>query len=643
MKVGIYLCGCGSLISGMVGVEAIREAVRSFPEDPFVTAVDFICSADGEARFVAALQREQPDRVVIAACSPRDHEATFRRCLSSAGINPYLLQTVNLREQIVWVTPDPREATEKAIRALSGAVNRVKLQEPLEVIEREVCSDTLVIGAGPAGLKAALALAAAGRRVILVERGAAIGGLPVSFEKVFSTMECSVCMLEPAMMEVLHGEYAANIELITLADVKELNGYYGNFHVTLRQRARHVSLTRCIGCGECVAVCPAIRNNGRRAIDFDYAGALPSVPFLDEASCLRFRGGACQLCSGVCPVATDVISYGDGEELLEREVGAVIVATGAGLYDSSRVAGLGYGTLPDVYDSLQFQNILSTNSPGGGAITTRNGSSPASIAIIHCVGSLDRRHIPYCSGICCQYALTFSSQITAQLPDTMITHYHRELVLPGKQGSALHQKLRDSRQITFIRYSSMDELAVSSDDDGGMGISLGGAVTPVDMVILCSAMVPGEGAAGLAIMLDAPVDSGGFFQELHDRMDACSSSMKGIYPVGTCREPMDIQRAVNEGLAAAALVQAGLQPGRKIIIEPIHAEVDASHCSGCHLCLSTCPYRAITFDAHTNSAVVNPLLCRGCGVCVAACPASAIRGLQFTDEQIMSEIKGHLV
>lgn len=642
MKTGIYLCGCGSLLSDVISAEAVRENIGPLPDDSFVATVDFVCSEAGEAAFVAALEQDAPDRVVIAACSPRDHEATFRRCLAKGGINPYLLQIVNLREQITWVTPEPAEALGKAVRALRGAVARLQQQEALTDIEREICPDILVIGAGPAGIKAALALAGAGRRVLLVERGASIGGLPVLFEKVFPAMECAACMLEPAMMELLLGELSGNIELLTLAEVTGLKGFYGNFHVTVRQRARHVSMTHCIGCGECAAVCPAMRSDGRRAIDFSSDAALPHIPYLDESACLRYRGAPCQLCSAACPVAADVITFEQGEELLEREAGAVIVATGASLYDAARVAGLGAGILPDVYDALQFQEMLSTSGPSGGVITTADGRKPSAIAIIHCVGSLNAAHVSYCSGICCHYALTFSSQIAAQLPEARITHFYRELVLPGKQGNDLHQRVRSSGAVTFTRYDGSDELSIDLVSNGEMSVTVRGAATVVDLVVLCSAIVPSEGANLLAGLLDAPLDGQGFFLELHERMDACSSRMKGIFPVGACREPMDIQRAVNEGLAAAALVQAGLQPGRKLVIEPLYAEVDQSRCSGCRLCGSTCPYRAVSYDRSTGRAAVNPLLCRGCGVCVASCPASAIKGLHFTDDQIMAEIKGQL-
>lgn len=627
MKIGVYLCGCGTMISEKISFDEICSALLDFPEPPSVSVIDFICSPEGQAAFIEHLKRECPERVVVAACSPRDHEATFRRCLIEAGINPYLLQSVNIREQIAWVTSSPEEATQKAISALRGALSRVRLQRPLEALSLEICPDVLVVGAGPAGLKAALTLAEAGRRVTLVECAPSIGGLPVLFEELFPDLECAACLLEPSMMDVLHGEHSERIELLTLANLTEAKGYYGNFLITIRQRARHVSQTDCIGCGQCAEVCPAIRADGRRAIDFAYVGALPNLPFLDEEACLRSKGEPCRLCQAACPAGGGTINLDEPAQLLERQAGAIIVAVGAGLYDISRLTGGTTGWPADVYDGLQFQHLLSANGPTGGSIVMKDGGAPASIAIVHCAGSLDSEHVRYCSGICCRYALAFSHQILARLPEVKITHYHRELVTPGKRGSDLLQSLREDRRVSFRRYQDFKELSL---------------MPGTDMAIFCSAVIPGNGGGQLAAILDAPLDRDGFFQELHGQMDACQSVMKGVYPVGACHEPMDIRNAVTEGAAAAALVLAGLRPGRKLEIEPIQAEVTEQYCSGCRLCISVCPYRAITFDQHRRVARVTALLCRGCGACVAACPASSIRGHHFSDDQIMAEIKGLL-
>lgn len=649
MKIGIYFCNCGSNIADMISAEAVVEAARSFPDTPYVKTVDFICSEEGKLEFEASLKSELPDRVVVAACSPRDHEATFRRCMANAGLNPYLMQMVNIREQIAWVTEDSAVATEKAIRAIRGAVFRVRRQQPLEKMQLEVNCDALVIGAGPAGMKAAMSLAEAGRSVVLVERTPFIGGLPVRFEELFPALECAPCMLEPLMGELLHGDNAERIELLTMAELVEVTGFYGNFIARIRQQPRHVSLHECIGCGECVEACPASTLNRfnsnaseRKAIDFAFAGVLPNAPFLLAESCVRSRGEECRACKDACPMGEDVINLDEAETIVERKIGAIILATGAGLYDVSRVAGMGMGTLPDVYDAMQFERMLSSTGPTGGEIVTSEGNAPSSVAVIHCAGSLDENHKPYCSGICCQYAFKFNHLIAAKLPDTTITHYHRELVMPGKEAHTLLRHAIHNRNTCLKRYDSISELAVTRDDNGRLQVNARGELSSADMVILCPAVVPAEGADRLSAMLEVSCDSYGFYRELHGRTDAAQSTIKGVYLAGTCQEPMDIRAAMLEGMAGAGHVLAGLQPGRMLEIEPITAEVDETHCAGCRLCISVCPYRAISFNKEHNASSVNPVLCHGCGTCVAACPAGAITGHHFTNDQIMAEIEGVL-
>lgn len=649
MKVGIYFCNCGSNIADKISSERIAEAAATFPGSPYFKAVDFICSEGGRVQFEESLKGERPERVVVAACSPREHEATFRRCMANAGLNPYLLQMVNIREQIAWVTEDPAVATAKAVRAIRGALSRVRLQQPLEKRRLEACPDALVIGAGPAGMKAALALAEAGRSVVLVERTPFVGGLPVRFDGLFPTLECAPCTLEPLMGELLHGDHAGKVELLTMSELIGVTGFYGNFIAKIRQKPRHVSLHNCIGCGECAEACPATTvnefNGGatlRKAVDFAFAGVLPNVPFLLEEACVRSKGEECRACKDACPIGEDVVDLEEVETVVERTIGSIILATGAGLYDASRVGALGMGTLPDVYDALQFERMLSSTGPNGGEILTSKGSPPASVAIIHCVGSLDSEHNPYCSGICCRYAFKFNQMISARLPGRSITHYHRELVMPGKEAHTLFNRAFREGNSSMVRYASIGDLAVSADASGCLQVSLKGEGAPADMVILCQAVVPAEGSDRLSAMLDVSRDSYGFFRELHGVTDAAQSGMKGVYLAGACQEPMDMRSAILGGMATVGYLLAGLQPGRMIEIEPISAEVDEARCAGCRLCVSVCPYHAITFSGERNASNVNALLCRGCGSCVTACPAGAVTGHGFTDEQIMAEIEGVL-
>jgi heterodisulfide reductase subunit A len=414
-------------------------------------------------------------------------------------------------------------------------------------------------------------------------------------------------------------------------------------------RPRHVSLHTCVGCGECVAVCPVATGNEfncnaseRKAIDFAFAGVLPNVPFLLDDLCVRCRGEECRACKDACPMGEDVIDLDEAGTIVERRVGAIILATGAGLYDASRVADLGMGTLPDVYDALQFERMLSSTGPSGGEIRTADGRPPASVAIIHCVGSLDDAHKPYCSGICCQYAFKFNYLITARLPETTITHYHRELVMPGKDAQTLYQHAVNNRNSSLKRYEVIADLAVTRDDTGRLRVSANGEDTPADMVILCPAVIPAEAATALSDLLDINCDSSGFFRELHGRMDAAQGTIKGVYLAGACQEPMDIRTAMLEAMAGVGHTLAGLQPGRMIEIDPAGAEVDETRCSGCRLCISVCPYRAISFDPQFNVSRIKAVLCHGCGTCVSACPAGVITGHHFTNAQILAEIEGML-
>ena len=393
--------------------------------------------------------------------------------------------------------------------------------------------------------------------------------------------------------------------------------------------------------------CPAKTKNEfnsnaseRKAIDFAFAGVLPNAPFLLEEICVRSKGEECRACKDACPMGEDVVNLEEGETIVERRVGSIILATGAGLFDASGVvAGPGTEVLADLYDALQFERMLSSTGPTGGEILTSHGNHPSSVAIIHCVGSLDEAHKPYCSGVCCQYAFKFNHLISARLPETTITHYHRELVLPGKEAHTLFSHAVRNRNSMLKRYESSKDISVSRNSDGRLAVGVG---DEFDMVILCPAIIPAEGADTLSALLDIRCDTFGFFRELHGRLDAAQSSLKGVYLAGACREPMDIQKAMQEGMAAVGHTLAGLQPGRMIEIDPCTAEVVETRCAGCHLCVSVCPYRAIAFNSEQNVSTINAILCHGCGTCVSACPAGAITGHHFTSEQIMAEIEGVL-
>lgn len=648
MKIGVYFCNCGSNIAERVDAELVRQGVGEGAS--YFKTCPFICSEDGKAFLERDLREEKPDRIVVAACSPREHESTFMRVLEQAGLNPYQMQMVNVREQIAWVTEDPVKANSKAIQAIKAALRRVALHELLERQELEVSAAVLVIGAGPAGLKSALALAEAGRQVILVEKSPVIGGLPVLYEEVFPNLECGPCMLEPVMAEVLHGEFAEHIELLTLAEVSEVAGYFGNFLVKIRQKPRFVDLEQCVGCGECFEPCPVSAphpfNAGmdeKKAIGFGFAGALPNAPYLDTSLCRRFTEGSdCRACSAACPMGEEVVVFDDREKIIERQVGAVVIATGASLYDCSAFPNLGYGRLADVKTALEFERMLASNGPSAGEIVTSGGEAPGSVVFVHCVGSLDERHRPYCSGVCCQYAFKFNQLLQSRLPEASIHHLYREMVSPGKEEYALQHAARENPQASFVRYDTIEELAVLGGTTG-QKVRLGdGREICADLVVLCPAVVPNADAEKLGAQLEVSLDRFGFFEELHGRMDSSRSKIRGVYLAGACQAPTDIQRATSQGMAASGHILSELAEGRKIELSPLFASVYPERCAGCKVCANVCPYRAIGFDAENGVSVVNAVLCHGCGTCVAACPAGAVKANHFTGEMILAEIEGAL-
>lgn len=652
MRIGVYFCRCGTNISERIDPDLLREKILPLHGDQVFQPVDFLCSEEGKEFMGSDIKVNMIDRVVIAACSPREHEQTFMRILSDADINPYLMQMVNIREQVAWVTQDKAEATEKAARLVASAIKRVLLHEPLQKREVDVCPDVLILGAGPAGLKAALGIAGAGRKVTLVEKAPVIGGLPVRYEELFPSMECGPCMLEPLLAEVLHGEHSGNIEVLTLSELAEVVGAYGNFTARIRQKPRYVDMDKCIGCSECVDACPVSAGNEfnfgmseKKAIFFPFAGSLPNAPSIDGGVCLRTKGKDCGLCRDVCPVEGAVV-LDDCEKVYERQAGSVIIAIGGNVYDCSNLPNLGFGRIKDVFTGPEFERMLASNGPTAGEVRTSGGNAPAAVAIIHCVGSLDINHKEYCSGVCCQYALKFNQLISKKLPGVKIYHFYREFSVPGKDEFTLLRNAGQNPNSVFIRYSDIRELAVATKDDGIMvgyrNISGQENCVSAEIIILCPAVTPSSGSSTVGAILEMSLDRQGFFEELHAGMDPVQSRIRGVFIAGACQSPMDIQKAMSQGMAAAGYVLSGLVSGRKLEINPVNAVVDTQKCSGCRVCISACPYKAITFGAGEKVSKVNDVLCRGCGTCVAACPSGAIKGNHFTTEEIFAEIEGIL-
>lgn len=644
--VGVYICECGPNIKEGIDLSDVISYVENLENVYFVKKVNLLCSEKGKETLLKDLQEKKPTHLVIAACSPKEHEETFRKLLKEAGFNPYLFQMVNIREHCVWLMPDKKQATQLSKVMIKAAIKRVINHEPLVSKEIETCPDVLVIGAGVAGISAALTLAQKNRKVFLLERLPYIGGKVVRYEDVFPHLECASCMLEPKIDEVLHHE---NIEVITLAEVEEILGFYGNFLVKIKRKPRYVNTKLCISCGACIEACPVEVKNEflggltlRKAIYFPFPGALPPAPLIDSQNCLHLKGENCDACQKAC--AFGAINYQEKEVQQEIKVGAIVIATGFDLLDVKKIPQLGYGKIENVYTSLEFENILSSSGPYKGEIRLKDGRSPTSIVFIHCVGSRTPLYREYCSAICCSYLAKFTYLVKEKLPDASLIHLYRDFCFPIKEMQRFFEKkVKRLQNVEFIRIKDINEIKISQEGKKiCILLSSDNKKIECDMVVLAPALEGSQNNEKIAKLLDISIDEAKFFIPLHSKLSPQQTTNEGIFICGGCRYPQDITTSVTEGKSAAGEILKRLIPGEKIELEPTISVVNKDVCSGCKTCIGVCPYKAISFDEEEKCAVISEVLCRGCGICSATCPAGAIEAKHFTQNQIKEEIEGLL-
>ena len=651
VKIGVYICDCGSNIAGKVDVPAVVEYALQLPFVAVAREYKYMCSDPGQELIQKDIKELGLNRVVVAACSPTMHEPTFRKACADAGLNQFLFQMANIREHSSWVTEDPDEATEKAKRIVRAAVTRVPFQRPLESIIVPMNSEVLVVGGGISGIEAALKLAQAGHHVHLVERDPSIGGHMAQFDKTFPTLDCSACILTPKMSAL--GKHP-NIDLLAYSEVVEVKGYVGNFKVKVRKKPRYVDIDKCTGCGLCTEACVVakVRNefneglDNRRAAYIPFPQAVPLKATIDPQKCLLLSRGKCkQPCVGAC--GPEAIDFEQKEELLDLEVGAIIMATGFAPFDSAREARYGYGKLENVITSLEFERISNASGPTGGHILCKNGEPPRSVAILHCVGSRDENYNEYCSRVCCMYSLKFSHLIKEHLPEAEVYQCYIDMRCFGKGYEEFYKRLMNEGVI-FVRGRAAEVTAAPKDDPGGRLMvtvedTLLGLVRhlPVDMVILSSALEAQPDAKEVAQTFGFGCSSAGFYIERHPKLEPVSTVTDGIFIAGCCQGPKDIPDCVAQAGAAAAGALA-LVDNKTVAIEPTIAYIDPDKCSGCRICIGLCPHNAIMRDEERGVAQVIEAACKGCGVCVSACGSNVPQQAGFLDDQIFAEIEGAL-
>jgi heterodisulfide reductase subunit A len=654
-KIGVYVCHCGTNIAGVVNVAEVSTwAKDKLGENGVVVSRDykFMCSSLGQELIQKDIKELGLTRVVVAACSPHLHEKTFRNACKGADLNPYLCELVSIREQDSWVHTDKVAATEKAKAIVSGGVARVEHHEALTPLRVPIHPDSLVVGGGIAGIQAALEIADAGYHVYLVEREPSIGGHMAQFDKTFPTLDCSACILTPKMVDV--GNHP-NITLLTWSEVTKVDGFVGNFAVTIKKKARYIKEADCTGCGICQEKCPKkvvddvfeAGMGNRKAVYVPFPQAVPKYPVLDRPNCTYFIKGTCKACEKFCP--TGAIDFTQQDQDITVQVGNIILATGWDLFDVKRIPQYGYGRLANVFTSLEFERLSNAAGPTGGNVVLRDGKTvPKTVGIVHCVGSRDQNYNPYCSAICCMQSLKFA-HLVHEKTGAEVYNFYIDIRTPSKGYEEFYQRLLEEGT-HFVRgkVAEVSNVARTPQEEGRLVVQVEDTLIgkqrriPVDMVILSAGLQARHDAKEVGKLFGISCSADAWYIERHPKLDPVATMTEGVFIAGCAQGPKDIPASVAQGAAAAARVLGKIQQ-KEIALEPVRATVNADACSGCRICNDLCPFNAILFHEDTMVSEVNPALCQGCGTCVAGCPAGAISGTGFSNEQILSQIEGLLL
>jgi heterodisulfide reductase subunit A len=650
LRIGVFVCDCGLNIAGSVDTEAVRQFAEKLPNVVVSVRNKYTCSDPGQAEVKKYVKENNINRVVVASCTPRMHEVTFRACVSEAGLNPYLFEMANIREHCSWAHLHDREtATSKAKDIVRMAVNKARYLTPQEETQIPVTDRALVIGGGVAGIQAALDLADAGHPVTLVEKEASIGGIMAQLDKTFPTMDCSICVLGPKMMDA--GRHP-NINLLTGSEVESISGYVGNFKVRIRKKARFVDETLCNSCGKCAEVCPVVVQDEfqqgfatRKAAHIPFPQAVPSSYAIDMKNCLGNNPITCGKCIDVCE--KNCIDLNARDKVMDVEVGIIIVATGMEAYDPTALDEYGYTRFDNVITTLEFERLICGGGPTSGTLVRPSDiKTPKRIGFIQCVGSrTDNRGNPYCSNVCCMNTIKDSLLILEHNPDTEIFVFYTDIRAYGKGFEDLYRRSREAG-VHFVRGLPGD----ISEDAATKNLKLRVENTTtsrveeyeLDMVVLSIGLKPSDDLKNLSSIINITQTSDGFVMEAHPKLRPVDAPTPGIFFAGSVEAPKDIKDSVTQAGAAVARSSILLNAG-KVKGDAIKAYVDQEKCTSCGVCARVCPYNAVEVDVKAKTkAKVIAAACAGCGACAAECRFGAITVHHFEDAQVLAQIDAAL-
>jgi len=653
-KIGVYVCHCGANIAGVVDVEDVIKYVEKLPNVAIAKHYVYMCSAPAQAMIKEDIEEHRLNRVVVASCSPRMHESTFRRVVDEGGLNPYLFEMTNIREQCSWVhATEPKKATKKAKDLIRISVARARLLEPLQKRVVNVTGKALIIGAGVSGMRAALDLAGRGFDVYLVEKAPYVGGRMAQLDKLYPTDEYALDVLKPLTQAVVS---EPKIHLLTNSEISTADGYIGNFKTRIAIKPRYVTV-KCDACGKCEIVCPIevpdefdYGLSKRKAVYLPFPDAIPKTYLIDHEKCSK-----CGKCIETCE--SGAIDLYQQPQEIEVEVGTIIVATGHDLYDPPE-GEYGRQIYKNVITMPQLERLLNRNGPTNGELRL-SCHTPKSVVFISCVGSRQEPEIykrikdnqqfnRYCSRVCCTATLRNASEIKRRYSHAQVFYLHRDIRSFGRGHEEYYIKA-GQQGVVFIRYKPEEPPVVSNNRKGTIVtvhdvLSGETLAIPTDLVVLNAAMVPRADASEIQTKLKIARSVDGFFQEAHAKLRPLDTPMDGIYLAGTAQGPRDITDSAAMGSAAAAKAAILLAKG-KVELEPIVAYVDLTRCDGCAMCVEPCTFKAIAIEEYEQKgtikkrAVVNDALCKGCGACAATCPPKCIYVRHFTLDQISAMIK----